>query len=178
MEPNVTIYDSHWSALDAIEMLISKGYPANRLSLLGRVKIITSSMRVNSKEPTQKTSESLCVVLDSTIRVLSRASVFAIPGHGLLIGAGAVKHIIDDNDMGNGINEIFSILTTIGLEKENITKFGDDLINGKYLVVAEGNDMEIEDAGNILFYHEKQQALWERLILFKKKNQIYSNYIY
>ncbi len=150
MKSTVAIYDSHWTALNAIEVLKNKNFPSNQLSIIGRAKIVKGLMRVKSKQALKNASESVSIVLGSTLGILSRAGVLAVPGYGFILGAGAVRKVLDGFDAGIGKEGLVSLLTTIGIKKDEVVKYSENLNEGKFLVIAQGNDKEINNAKNIL----------------------------
>jgi hypothetical protein len=155
MKSTVTIYDSHWAALDAVKKLKNRNCPVNQLSILGRAKIISNHITIKSKVSLKKPGESVGVILGSTLGILPRVGVFAVPGYGLLLGAGAIKQVFDAYDVGKGLIEIYPILATIGIEKDNIIKCSEYLKKGKYLVIAPGNIEEVENAKITLYKNVK-----------------------
>jgi hypothetical protein len=157
MKSTVTIYDSHWEALDAVKKLKNRNYPVNQLSILGRAKIISSHIAIKSKVSLKNTGDSVSVIIGSTLGILPRVGVFTIPGYGLILGAGAIKQVFDAFDVGKGLIDINPVLATIGIEKDNIIKCSEYLKKGKYLVIAPGNIEEVEN-DEISFYNKVKQV--------------------
>ncbi|MFA6923692.1 MAG: hypothetical protein WC223_05500 [Bacteroidales bacterium] len=150
MKSTVGVYDSHDTALDAIEVLKDRGYPINQLSLMGQASIVDDNMRIQSREPLKNAGVGAGVVLGSTLGVLSGAGVFAIPGLGFIFGAGAVVGALAGFDVGLIGGGIVSILTTLGIKKDKVIKYNEHLNEGKFLVIAQGNEEEVEKAKSIL----------------------------
>lgn len=150
MKSTVGIYDSHETAINAVEVLKNKGFPVNQLSLMGQAKIVDDHMRVKSNEPIKNAGVSVGIILGSTLGILSGAGVFAIPGLGFIFGAGAVVGALAGFDIGLVGGGIVSILTTIGIKKDKVVKYSEHLNEGKFLVIAQGNEKEVEEAKRIL----------------------------
>ena len=81
MKSTVAIYDSHWTSLDAVEMLKSKSYPVNQLSIMGQAKIADNPARKKSKKPLKKVNEG--IILGSTLGVLPGVGIFSVPDSGI-----------------------------------------------------------------------------------------------
>jgi hypothetical protein len=150
MKLTVGIYDNHKLALEAIEVLKNKGFPVNQLSLIGQAKIIDDNIRVISNEPLKNAGIGIGVVLGTTLGVLSGVSVFAIPGFGFIYGAGAIIGAIAGFDVGLVGGGIVSLLTTIGIKKDKVVKYSEHLNEGKYLVIAQGDEEEVKKAKILL----------------------------
>lgn len=150
MKSTVGIYDLHKTALDAVEVLKIKGFPVNQLSLIGQAKIVNDNIRIKSKEPLKNAGVSIGVVLGTTLGVLSGAGLFAIPGLGFIFGAGAVVGALAGFDIGLIGGGIVSILTAIGIKKDKVIKYSEHLNEGKFIVIAQGNEAEVKKAKSIL----------------------------
>jgi uncharacterized membrane protein len=151
MESTVGIYESHKTALDAIEVLKNKGFPVKQLSLIGEAIIIDDQMHIKSNDSIKNAGVSAGVVLGTTIGVLSGVGIFAIPGLGFIFGAGAVVGALAGFDIGLVGGGIVSLLTLLGLKKDNVIKYKEHLDKGNFLVIAQGNEKEVEKANDILF---------------------------
>jgi uncharacterized membrane protein len=150
VKSTVAIYNTHWTALHAVEVLKNKDYPVDQLSILGMAKIVDDLKKKKSKKQSKNTGMSAGIILGSTLGVLPGAGIFAVPGFGYIFGAGAVKKELADYVIGFAGQEIDSILTTVGIKKETVVKYSDHLKKGEFLVIAQGYEEEVENAMNIL----------------------------
>jgi len=148
MKSTVAIYDSHWTSLDAVEMLKSKSYPVNQLSIIGQAKIVDDHVKQKSKVTSKNTGGGL--ILGSTLGVLPGAGIFAVPGFGYIFGAGAVKKELTGYVIGLIGDGIVSILEKIGIKEDKVNKYRKYLNEGNFLVIAQGSEEEIEKAKDIL----------------------------
>jgi uncharacterized membrane protein YuzA (DUF378 family) len=160
MKSVVAIYDSHWTALDAVEVLKKIGYPVKQLSIIGRANMAESHILRKFKRVNKNSDAYSSVVLDSALRVLQGAGIFEVPGFGFVFGAGAVKKEIAGVVVGFAGDGIVSILTKVGLKKEKIDKYCEHIVDGRFIVVAQGNEMEVETAKNILHKSGKPLKLY------------------
>ena len=150
MKSTVAIYDSHWTALYAVEMLKNKDYPVNQLSIMGMAKTAKDPKQVTSKKQLKNTSTSIGIVLGSTLGVLPGAGIFAVPGLGFIFGAGAIKKELAGYIVGLNGEGIVPILKTIGIKNDTIHRYITHIKEGKFLVIAQGHEEEVENAMNIL----------------------------
>jgi len=157
MKSIVAIYDSHWTALDAVEVFKKIGYPVNQLSIIGQARVAKKYTSQKFVGPKKKEDTFCGIALDSTLRVLHGAGIFDVPGYGFIFGAGAVKKEIAGIVVGFAGDGLVSILSKVGLKKEKVKKYCEHIIAGRFLVVAQGNEMEIETAKNI--HHKRGKHL-------------------
>ena len=150
MKSTVAVYNSHWSALDAVEVLKNGSYPVDQLSIIGRAKFRDNDMRRKAIKPLKKDGETIGVVLGSSVGVLSKSRILAVPELGFLFGAGAVVEAIADFNMEFKGVKMGTILKTFGIKQDKVEKYRNDLDEGKFLVVAQGEDEDVEKAVNIL----------------------------
>ncbi len=148
MKSTVAIYDSHWTSLDAVEMLKSKSYPVNQLSIMGQAKIADNPARKKSKKPLKKVNEG--IILGSTLGVLPGVGIFSVPGFGYIFGAGAIKKELAGYVIGFIGDGIISIFKKIGINNDKINMYSKYLKEGNFLVIAQGNDEEVKKAKEIL----------------------------
>jgi len=149
MKSTVAIYDSHWAALNAVEVLKNKSYPVNQLSVIGQAKIVDSDRQIRSKTLLNNKNVNIGIVLDATLAVLSQALIRPVPGLVYILGAGAIAEAIARFDTGL-IGGIVSILAVTGIKNGTVAKYSKLLNEGKYLVIAQGNEEDVEIAKNIL----------------------------
>jgi len=150
MKSTIAIYNSHRTALDAVEVLKNRNYSVNQLSLIGQVKTVDDNKRIESVKMQKNESVSIGAALSTTLKVLSGAAVFAVPEFGYFFGAGAVKKVLAGFIIGLVGGEIVLILTAIGIKKDKVVKYSEHLNEGKFLLIAQGNEEEVENAKKIL----------------------------
>jgi len=159
MKSTVVIYDSHLAALDAISTLRNNSYPIDQLSIIGKTKIDDVYNQKKSKDLSKKVGISIGIALGSALGILSAVGVFDIPDFGFLFGAGMVRDLLAGFTIGFAGGGIASILIKLGIKYEKISKYSEHLNKGKFLVIAQGNDNEIEIVKNILGVHGKHIEL-------------------
>ena len=144
MKSTVAIYDSHRTAIDAIEVLKNKSYPVNLVSVLGQAKIVDEDIQLESNQLSNNLSVSFGVVLDSTLAALSGARILCIKGLGFVFCAGKITTSITGFYIGFSGLGIAAILSSAGIKNNRADACCKYLNEGKYLVIAQGNKKEIE----------------------------------
>jgi uncharacterized membrane protein len=155
MNATIGIYDTHDLAVEAVIKLKEAGYPVSHLSIMGRAEteVVDEKMHIMTKSPLKVAGLGLGTVLGTTLGVLTGVGVFAIPGLGLLYGAGAVVGAIAGFDFGLIGGGIASALATVGVKDENMKKYHDALDAGKFVVIAHGDEALINKAKDLLEEH-------------------------
>jgi hypothetical protein len=92
-------------------------------------------------------------VVGPVLGALIGIGIFAVPGLGFLYGAGALVGALAGFDFGLIGGGIASALTLMGMKEPDAQKYEAELQSGKFIVVAQGNDEEINKAAAILHEH-------------------------
>ncbi len=150
MKSTVAIYDSHISALEAIEVLKDKCYPPDQLSLIGQAKTFSENSPQMKKDPSLKTNSSAGMLIDSTLNVLTRLRILPIGEIGFILGAGAIVTSLASSDLDITSLGVIDILKTVGVNKFETVNYSSFLKDGRFIVVAQGDEDETQKAKNIL----------------------------
>lgn len=159
MKSTIGVYDSHTKALDAVNELVNSGYPSKQLSLIGKAELIDDHLHVRSHEALKEAPVSIGVVTGLILGILAGAGIFAIPGLGFLVGAGAVVGGIAGFDFGLVGGGIISLLATLGIKKDQAVKYHEHLKVNRFLVIAQGSEDEVKHALSILQAHGQHSEL-------------------
>lgn len=161
MNAAIGIYDNHDLAVEAVQMLKDDGYPVSQLSIMGLMETeeVDNKMHVSPKSPLKTTGVGAGTILGTTLGVLTGIGMFAIPGVGFLYGAGALVGAIAGFDIGLIGGGIASALATVGVKDEMAKKYHDALAAGKYLVIAHGNQADVDKAKGLLHEHGTHDEL-------------------
>jgi hypothetical protein len=155
MKSTVGIFNSHRAALIAVEVLKTISYPVSQLSIMGRAIMTGNRLSGKSEKRDNDLKTNASDLMGSTQGVLSGVGLFAVPGFGYILGAGAVRQMIDDFEAGVEKDGITTILNTFGMRKERTAKYNESLYNGKFLVIVQGNDEEVKNAKHIISIFRK-----------------------
>lgn len=161
MNATIGIYDNHDLAVEAVKTLKEDGYPVSQLSIMGlmETEVIDEQMHVMPKSSIKAAPLGVGTVLGTTIGILTGVGMFAIPGVGLLYGAGALVGAIAGFDIGLVGGGIASALASVGVHDNNAKKYHDALVQGKYLVIFHGNEHEVNKAKDSLHEHGTHDEL-------------------
>lgn len=152
MKSTIGVYTTHSQAVDAAAALKDAGYPVKQISIMGKAEteLIDDKMHVMPKDPINIVGVGAGTAVGTAIGILTGVGLFAIPGFGFLFGAGALVGAIAGFDFGLLGGGIASVLTTVGVNNDLAKDYQKELENGKYLVVAQGTDEEVQLAATVL----------------------------
>lgn len=151
MKTTMAIYTNHEEALNAVKHLKENGFTNKQLSLIWNAKDEKAELEKFSEKVTKIEAAEIGVgvTMGSILGVLTGIGVFAIPGLGILYGAGAIVGAIAGFDLGLIGGGIISALSIAGM-KEVHHKYDTHLKEGNYLLMVQGSDEEANKAKNIL----------------------------
>lgn len=162
MHATIGIYENHELAVAAVKELKEAGYPLSQLSIMGRgeTEVLDEDMQAMPKEPYTQSGAKVgtTTAIGTALGILTGVGVFAIPGLGFLYGAGALVGAIAGFDFGL-MGGIAALLATMGVKDENAKKYHDALAAGKFLVIADGAEADVERARTILHAHNTHHDL-------------------
>ena len=153
MNTTVGVYATHEKAIEAIQELQEAGYPVQQVSLIGKAEIIDDHMHVSQNNWIENTPVSIGAILGPILGILTGVGIFAIPGLGFIFGAGAAIGALAGFDIGIVGGGIVSLLTTLGIKKDVAIKYHEHLEEKRFLVIAKGNEEEVNLAKKILHEH-------------------------
>jgi len=161
MKATIGVYDTHEKAINAVKELKNSGYPVKHLSIIGKSETehVDEEMHVSEVSPVKIGGLETGVVVGTTLGVLTGIGLLAIPGVGFLFGAGALAGAIAGFDFGLMGGGLASVLISMGMHEHVAKQYQKALQEGKYLVIAQGNDDEIGTAKNILTEHGTHTTL-------------------
>ncbi len=149
MKKNIAVFSSHDEAHQGLEALMNAGVDMKNVSIIGKAEIIDDQVKVKSNGAIIAAPTIAGTVIGTTIGLLTGIGLFAIPGLGVLFSAGAIIGAFAGFDAGVIAGGISSILVEIGV-KENRIQYEEHIQEGKFLMIIEGSEPEIENARAIL----------------------------
>jgi uncharacterized membrane protein len=149
MKKNIAVFSSHDEAHQGLEALMNAGVDMKNVSIIGKAEIIDDKVKVKSNGAIIAAPTIAGTVIGTTIGLLTGIGLFAIPGLGVLFGAGAIVGAFAGFDAGIIAGGISSILVELGV-KENRIQYEEHIQEGKFLMIIEGSQQEIENAKSIL----------------------------
>ena len=161
MRAIVGVYESHEKAVNAIRKLQNSGYPVHQIGILGQGEIVAGEVRVKTASSLAVKEISIGAFVGSILGVLTGVGVFAIPGLGILFGAGALFGGFVGFEAGILGGGVAAVLTSMGLDLVGAEKYEQHLNEGRFMVIAQSNAKEIEFAKDILETHGEHFELNE-----------------
>ena len=130
----VGVYDTHKSAVVALEALKAAGLPVKNMSFISKADIIERKL----------------FSLSSDSIANAPLEIGAIPGLGFIFGAGAIVGALAGFDFGLVGGGITTLLLTLGIRKSKISAYHKHLESGKFIVTISGDKAMAIKAKNIL----------------------------
>jgi len=156
MKATIAVYHSHDDAVAAVNELHKVGYPTKRVSIIGKGEKLTPQERaMNEKEITATEGKDVGIgaAVGSALGILTGVGVFAIPGFGWLFGAGALVGAIAGLDIGLLGGGIVAALSISAVKDHHAKDYDAHLHEGRFLVIVQGNEEEVNRAKDILHAH-------------------------
>ncbi len=170
MKATIGVYEDQAKAIAAIEELKAAGFPEKQISVLHRTKNVehpadpgenAEGEGIDSDDAYQTpmkiaaTGVGIGAVVGPVLGALAGVGVLAIPGLGILVGAGALAGAIAGLDVGIIGGGIISALAIARVNRHHEELYHEHLEAGRYIVIAQGSESEIEHARDVLGGHDE-----------------------
>ena len=139
MKAVIGTYNSHVDAEKAVHALIDQGISSKHISIIGKAEIDNNNIHTSKMS---HASSYVGMGAGMLIGTLTGLGVFAIPGFGFLYGAGAIIGTLGGIDLGIFTGGITTILANVGIEKNSLSKYEDELNEGSFLLLLHGSKDE------------------------------------
>jgi hypothetical protein len=155
LNATVGVFDTHDVAIEAVKELNKGGFPMQKVSIIGKEleKIEDVQGYYTWKEPA-KTGAGIGAFWGSIFGILVGVGFVVIPGIGGVFIAGSLAAVVLGGLEGAAVGSIggglFGALLGLGVGKDKVLKYQQNLEAGKYLVVAHGTADEVNKAKEIL----------------------------
>ena len=151
MKSLIGVYESYENAIAALYHLQKYKYPIDPISIVGKANLPGSHIRVEPNDNIEKGEITISTVAGMAIGILTGVGIFAIPGFGLLFGAGALVGGLAGLETGFFTGGIVAVITNMfGTDEANAVKYEKHLNEGNFLLFAPGNTKQIELARHLL----------------------------
>ncbi len=173
MRATIGVYEDQSKALAAIQELKTAGFPEKQLSILHRSTTehpadpgeneegegIDSDNAYQTPMRIAATGVGIGAIVGPVLGALAGVGVLAIPGLGILVGAGALAGAIAGLDVGIIGGGIISALAIARVNKHHEDLYHEHLEAGRYIVVAQGSEGDIEHAREVMHSHDEHVHL-------------------
>ena len=149
MKKSISIFDSHDQAVKALEALSESGVNMSKVSLVGHAEIIDDHVHVKSNTALVAAPVAAGTVIGTTLGVLTGVGLFAIPGLGILFGAGAIVGALAGFQVGVLTGGFATILVDLGVKDDHV-EYEQHLKEGRFLLFYDGSDEEIDHVERII----------------------------
>ena len=156
MSTLVCVYDSHRAAINAARELKDAGVPVNKVSVIGTAdkleEAIDDVRDTNEETVTKKvgTTVGIGAGMGAAVGVLTGIGIFAIPGLGLLYGAGALVGALAGANFGMIGGGAVSALQIAGMKDEDVQRYESHIRDGKYLLFIQADGDEAKHAREVV----------------------------
>lgn len=150
MNAVIGIYESNEKAVAALSELQKSGYPTAQLSIIAKASLVDNHIHIKTNDSIEKAEVSVGVVSGTILGILLGVGIFAIPGLGFLFGAGAVVGAFAGLDIGLIAGGLTAIFTSMGIDAINAAKYDKYLNDGKFIIFAQGDEKQVEQAQKVL----------------------------
>lgn len=149
MKKSISIFNSHDDALKALEELRESGVNMSKVSLIGHAEIVNDHVHIKSNKAIVAAPVAAGTVLGTTLGLLTGVGLFAIPGLGVLFGAGAIVGALAGFQIGVATGGIATILVDLGIKDDHVV-YEQHLKEGRFLLFYDGSEEEIEHVERII----------------------------
>jgi uncharacterized membrane protein len=151
MKTSIAVYNSHEDAIYALKELDDCNFPMNIVSIIGQAEITDDKIHLKSNNSLIAATPLITgSTIGTVLGLLVGVGTIAIPGLGVLFGAGAIIGAFGGFELGSIAGGLGSILLTLGLKDHDVIKYEQHIKDGKYLLYINGSELEIETAQHIL----------------------------
>lgn len=171
----VGVFSTHSQAENALNELSRSGFGMDRVSIVARdAEKLEQSDRIGTTKVQDADDETLADeglktgataggVVGGLTGLLVGLGTLAIPGVGSIMLAGATATAIATSVAGGAIGAaaggMVGSLIGLGIPEDRAQDYHDRVVRGEYLVIVDGTEAEIAQAGEILKHHGVSQ--WE-----------------
>ncbi len=170
MTSTIGVYQNQQDALAAVQELKAAGFPANQLSVLGHAKdaphseedqleALDADHEMDKPLKIAATGVGIGAVVGPILGALTGIGILAIPGVGFLVGAGALAGAVAGLDAGIIGGGLLSALAIARSNVQHEDKYREHLDAGRYLVVAQGSEEELQKAQDVMAKHDTHTEL-------------------
>jgi uncharacterized membrane protein len=149
MKKSVSIFNTHDAAVKALDELRESGVNMSKMSLIGHAEVVNDNLHIKSNQALVAAPIAAGTVLGTTLGILTGVGLFAIPGLGVLFGAGAIVGALAGFQIGVATGGIATILVDLGVKEDHIV-YEEHLKEGRFLLFYDGSEEEIDHVERII----------------------------
>lgn len=165
MKATIGVYQDYHAAISAVKDLKAAGFSAKNVSIIGHAREDEESVAAaaDDEDLSLKTPDvydkpvkvaaktmGISVIVGPILGALAGIGLLAIPGLGMIVGAGALAGAVAGLDAGLIGGGLLSAIQIAGISNEHEKAYQEHLQAGRYLVIAQGSDEEVKKAHDLL----------------------------
>ena len=152
----IGVYETHDSAIEALQELRNAHYPLKNISLLGSDYHEDEKSQLEPKI-LKDIGFKIGLFAGVALSLLTGVGIFLIPGFGFIYAAGAAVSLAAG--LGVMSQGLAALWTAYGVQTEDAARYDQHLKEGRWMLVAEGDEAQVKKARHILELHAKHLHL-------------------
>lgn len=161
MEQQVAIFNSHKDAVEALKKLKANDFPMGDVSIIGRAGVDEEHLHLDETDKATNVPAYVGIGAGTVVGLLTGIGLFAIPGFGILYGAGALVGAFAGVEGGLIAGGFVSVLAKYFTKDDHIENIKDHIEAGKFVLVVGGGDDEVAKAKEILHVDAQHTHFYE-----------------
>jgi hypothetical protein len=151
MKSTIGVYGTHDKAVAALQELKKSGYPDKQLSVVGKADLVDGHVQVRAGHEHEVSYSTIGIAGANVLETLAVLGIFLIPGFGFLFAAGAaVGGFAGLSAVLLAGGDVRAIFTDKDVNEQDAIRYEKRLIEGQFLVFADGDDEQLKQAHHIL----------------------------
>ncbi len=157
----IGVYNTDQQVMDAVKTLKAHNFTHKEISIIWHRKDVHDAAKEQERKITVTAAAEVGagLTIGGALGTLAGLGIIAIPGLGFLFGAGALVGLVAGADFGVIAGTIIGALSIPGIKKYHEEQYDKALIEGKHLLVVQGNRQKVELAKNLLEEHGQYSSL-------------------
>jgi hypothetical protein len=152
----IGVYETHDAAIEALQELRNAHYPLKNISLLGNAYRDEDKMELKPNI-LKDIGFKIGLLSGVALSFLTGVGIFLVPGFGFLYAAGAAVALAAG--LGVMSQGLAALWTAYGVQTEDAARYDQHLKEGRWMLVAEGEDSQVKKARQVLEAHAKHMHL-------------------
>lgn len=149
MKKSIAIFSSHDEAIQAVETLKYAGVDMSTISLIGKAEVVDDKIHVKSNRSLIAAPTVAGTIIGTSLGIMTGIGLFAIPGFGVIFGAGAIVGALAGFDVGLIAGGTTTILMELGIKEDHLA-YEEHIREGNFLMFIDGSEEQITQAETLI----------------------------
>ena len=160
----VAVYESHEKAIRAVTHLIKHDIPESHLSIVGHGDIVEDHIHIVEVKNFKLMPGFVGAGVGGVLGFVAGAADVPIPGVAFLTEAGGLPGLLGGIAVGIAVGALISIAVSLAYRKDDLVLFKKHVEKGKYLVVVNGENDEIDKSRKLLHTENEHLEIHDILV--------------